>query len=128
MAKTRGMRISAMVEVELSAKAPSSCSVRVGPSGKVVLSPAAKALGLRELIPQREIVDVRPSKTLPSITKTPSFWTSSPFKRIAGGCASCVDSACHQPEPEIWSPVRKDDTRSPSVGNSQSATSSAAEI
>ncbi len=42
--------------------------------------------------------------------------TSSPAMRIGGSCCSCVVSARHQPEVEIWSPVRNDETSSPKVG------------
>ncbi len=65
---------------------------------------------------------------VPSMTKTPSRSTSSPLTRIAGTWRSCVASADHQPLDEIWSAVRKDETKSPTVGKSQSATRSATEM
>ncbi len=76
-------------------------------------------------MPQAFTVVLVPSNRLPSITKVPPCSVSSPPIRIGGTCRSWVERADHHPLEAIWSAERNDETSSPTVGNSQSATRSA---
>ena len=94
------------------------------------MSPATYVSMARDEVPQTLIVFSSPSKRLPetmNVLPSATRFSSGSAARATTFC-SAGKSEAHQPDVEIWSAVRKDETKSPIVGISQSTTMTTTEI